>query len=66
MKNLRHVSGSNLKRLEAQVEELSKTHNLALLGVTHTASNWYIHFTVDAFSGEPKKRRGRPPKTKQT
>lgn len=42
---LRHISGGNLKELEAQLEGITK-NSIVIQGVNFVGTNWYIHFLV--------------------
>lgn len=44
MAKLRHISGGNLKELEAVIESIKTP--IIIKGVNSVGANWYIHFLV--------------------
>jgi len=49
MIKLMHISGSNLKVLEASLEKAQ--NSITIISVNYVGTNWYVHFLVqDVYS----------------
>ena len=55
MVKLRHISGSNLKVLEGQLETIELP--IIVHSVNRVGSNWYIHFLVQGVHEEKQRTK---------